>query len=576
MKFLWLFVCLAVARGQGTIKRDKLDPFCPGPPEKFFQCDESRCLNRLVICDGRKDCSDNWDEENCSCTKKKDCPAGIKCQKDRIWATSKCVNCAPGQRFTKFACEDINKCMENPNVCSGKGECVALGDSFQCVQCPRGFQASLRDSRLYNKSHSLDETETARRLLLCADRNECEERNACDDGVCFNRIGESSCQCPPNHEMRSDFRDNICQAVGEQPMIAIGSGTSISIFDLRSATEIQQLEWSESIVDVSAELDKVIFATRRQIWEYKYAVKSTLMLADFESDRDFSDGDIKEISVDWENHRVYVLTGDSIVVVDAEGRAVRIIEHRGNVSSIAVDPVAGYVFYSESGNVRRCHLDGFAESTRTVFTALPAGDDLQGTDAVAIDPNLKYAYYIHNRVLYGFDYDGHRSAIISASADYTHLGPFEDLLYATNRLAKTDSLVVMGRIGYSVGAIPESTVQSFGETLPMSFAIIQSAKFPLRPKETNSCNSEPCSSEWCFPMPLSVTPSYHCDCGLEKPGDCLPLKTHRLRPFTNYISPNEEKINVSGASVPITARISNFSIIIPIVLVHIFSLACFK
>ncbi|XP_003746322.1 low-density lipoprotein receptor-related protein 2 [Galendromus occidentalis] len=568
MKYLLLALCFALARGQSAQPK-----YCIGGAENFFQCANEttfRCLNRRLICNGEQDCSDNWDEANCACVRNRDCPRGVKCQKDRRSATSVCVNCAPGQRFRNSQCEDIDECTENPevDVCAGKGACVDRANGFECVACPKGYGASLRDPRLFTANAVYNESETFRKLLLCADYDECEEHNPCSGGACFNRVGSYSCECPLNHERRLDIREDVCQAIGEQPLVAIDNGTSIHIFELRSATQTQEFECTDQIVDLSADNGLVIFATRRQVWEYRIAVGAKLILADFGNDEDFSNGDIRKISADWENHRVYVLTGDSVSVIDIVGRAVKIIEHRGNISSIAVDPLAGYLFHSEFGRVRRSHLDGSIESTNIIFTALPA-DDLPDIEVLAVDPNLKYVYYIHNRVLYSFDYDGQRAVIMTGSADYTRLEPFEDLLYATYRVANSDSIVTIGRTGYSVGAQRESTVQSFKGTSPKSIAIIQSAKFPTRPEPMNSCLRKPCSSDWCFPSPLSRSPSHLCDCAAGERSNCLPLKTFRLRPASNDILPNEEKSAVRGASVPITAEMTKVGFIIPIVLVFL-------
>lgn len=305
------------------------------------------------------------------------------------------------------------------------------------------------------------------------------------------------------------------------------------------------------MVDVAAYKGVLFYAHRHQLWQLRLNTDFHSLVADLTKSSDLIEpvdvhslSPIRKLAVDWENQRVYILTGTAVILVNFFGKGINILSHRGNITGIAVDPVQRYFFYSESGVVQRVHLDGTSTPHR-IFRALTVDFDrnVQGGEALTLDPNIRRLYYIHQRVLYSFDYDGGSAVVISTQAPYAKLEPFEDRLYASFR-AFAHGLVSLHRTGYTFRNRPSTDSDSqghtvaFHETRPRSMSVVHIAKFPGSQKTARPCfGSEVCRSGWCFPVPEPGTSGHRCLCQPnERDPGCVRLVVHDFLPRDAVLS----------------------------------------
>lgn len=293
---------------------------------------------------------------------------------------------------------------------------------------------------------------------------------------------------------------------------------------------------NQQIVDIASYKDVIFYAYKHQLWEYRLTTNFHSIVADLTNHDQLYTAPIRKLAVDWENKRIYVLTELMVTLVDFFGEGLHIIHHQNTIGDIAVDPVERYLFYAETGVVKRTHLDGVSNSY-TIFRALRNVFDknVQGGEALALDPNTRTIYYIYRRVLYSFGYKGDQSVIMDTRAPYAKLEPFEDRLYANYR-ADAGGLVSLHRSGYT---FTEQSIDEwvkppnevvFHRTRPRTMSILHITKFPESHKTSKPCfSSEVCRSGWCFPLPDSNATGHRCVCSVtDRDSSCI------QSPLTNY------------------------------------------
>ncbi|XP_072042153.1 uncharacterized protein [Amphiura filiformis] len=110
------------------------------PPVDMTCANESIKIWPEQICDGRNDCKDFSDEQNCECTDKQfRCDNGL-CKFAYTERCDNVDNCGDGsdeRNCTYFECDNGTKKMTLNNVCDGDFDCLDLSDESTC-ECSAG------------------------------------------------------------------------------------------------------------------------------------------------------------------------------------------------------------------------------------------------------------------------------------------------------------------------------------------------------------------------------------------------------------------------------------------------------
>ncbi|PAV71762.1 hypothetical protein WR25_23259 [Diploscapter pachys] len=186
-------------------------------------CGDGTCLPRERVCDGRSDCSNSMDEQNCpgSCVDIKETEM-VRCSDSRFYplteacrgelsqCASSCPDCHP---TAAFACRKEHKCIQQSMVCNGIPDCVGGEDERDCDRvCD--LENSFKCARS-NKNKCIPAEQRCDGIWHCEDKSdemncrECPLKNTfmCDgnchpdwmrcDGFahCADGSDELSCTC---------------------------------------------------------------------------------------------------------------------------------------------------------------------------------------------------------------------------------------------------------------------------------------------------------------------------------------------------------------------------------------------
>ncbi|XP_071352984.1 ST14 transmembrane serine protease matriptase a [Trachinotus anak] len=156
---------------------DIKDP-CP----KQFQCNNQRCINSSLRCDGWNDCGDMSDELKCKCKSESiNCKNGL-C-KPMFWKCDGIDDCGDGTDELNCGCKSgqmtckNDKCVSEKNRCDGRDDC---GDGSDELNCGRTTEESCTDLTYRCKNNK----------CISKVNPECDGTRDCDDGS-----DEENCDC---------------------------------------------------------------------------------------------------------------------------------------------------------------------------------------------------------------------------------------------------------------------------------------------------------------------------------------------------------------------------------------------
>ena len=127
------------------------------------------------------------------------------------------------------------------------------------------------------------------------------------------------------------------------------------------------------------------------------------------------------IDADRVNQRLYLILQNAVVrALTYNGASVYNSDVGGGDAGIAVDPAAGYVFFSASGQIKRSDL---AFGNLTTIATDPSSDSFKYPKRIAIDPVAQRVYYGENLThdLIEIGYDGSGRTVIDAGNDWSNI-----------------------------------------------------------------------------------------------------------------------------------------------------------
>ncbi|KAB1257521.1 Low-density lipoprotein receptor-related protein 2 [Camelus dromedarius] len=238
--------------------------FCNRPG--VFQClDGNKCIEEKYHCDGAQQCLDGSDELDCW-KPVEDC--SLRCDKTRFY--EKCST-------SEFKCQN-GQCVSSSLRCDGNRDCLDHSDEEGCpawpltclsgeVKCPRSGECVLAE---WICDHDLDcKDGTDEKVCACEQGFElkssgqiCEDVDECRklggqpcSQTCINTQGSYSCTCHPGYLLEPD--GHTCKATGTEPVLLVAIQFKLLLYGLRSLKEDILATTDKNLIIFSIDYDLV-------------------------------------------------------------------------------------------------------------------------------------------------------------------------------------------------------------------------------------------------------------------------------------------------------------------------------
>ncbi|XP_030562387.1 low-density lipoprotein receptor-like isoform X2 [Drosophila novamexicana] len=384
-----------------------------------FQCSDRSCIAGHLTCNGQADCADGSDERDCKlAAPPKSCNA------------SSHFDCGGSQCIPLLkVCDKRKDCPDGEDEPAGKcgqNECAAKngGCMHRCVDHLVGYSCDCHEGyKLSEDGHS------------CVDVNECEQPGVCSQ-ICVNEIGGFKCECKAGY-MRDPRNHTRCKATEGHASLLLARRHDIRkiALDHMEMTSIVNNTKSATALDF-------VFRTGMIFWSdvttqsiYKAPIdegnEKTVVL---KQSSVTSDG----LAVDWiYNHVYYTDTHKcTIELTNFDGNMGKVlIEDALDIPrSIALDPIEGWMYWSDWGASPRIERAGMDGSHRTTIINY----DVKWPNGITLDLVRKRIYWVDGKlnVISSANYDGSQRRQILYSTEYLRhpfsISTFEDYIYWTD------------------------------------------------------------------------------------------------------------------------------------------------
>jgi low density lipoprotein-related protein 2 len=365
-------------------------------------------------------------------------------------------------------------------------QCKSTSSGGMCI-CPNGYMIDTSNNR------------------TCVDINECEMWDECDQ-LCSNTRGSYNCSCLTNYTLANS---GYCRHIHSDTVrLIISSGNKVFELDIRGQNNRQLLDFEVTSIDYNYANRKLFFADSKsnKIYstDYSFTTRPTSIMSIY--------GQVS-IAVDWVTNNLYIcerrLSRIDILSADGQLRTNFITTNIYSPSSLAIDPLVGYLFYTDEGGfsklqapkIVRVQLDG-----RERFTLI--SQKLLEPVALTIDLIKKRVYWLDRKYdhLETCDYYGLKRYVLASGSSMLPHSVSLDLFENTIFYADWTKLGIMRLNRHTVSNEANVTYFTKLNTKPQLIKVYHETKQPRR--EFNPCAQSQCE-HFCL---LSHGNGYRCKC----------------------------------------------------------------
>ncbi|XP_039607026.1 very low-density lipoprotein receptor isoform X2 [Polypterus senegalus] len=418
-----------------------------------MQCGSGECIHLKWRCDGDSDCKDGSDEYNCPARTCR--PDHFKCfDGSCVHGSRQCngiVDCTDGS--DEFSCKNVTlcegpdkfkcrtgECIDMSQVCNQKRDCPDWSDEplkecnlNECFTNNGGCSHICRDLTIGYECGCTPGLELIDRKT-CGDIDECQNPGICSQ-ICINLKGGYKCECLKGYQM--DPATGVCKAVGKEACLIFTNRRDIRKIGLERGeyTQIVDNLRNAIAVDVDHSFQKIFWADLGQ----KAIFRSSLEKHNQSSPVRIMDVQMPVgIAVDWIYKNIYWtdLGTKTISVATFDGNKKKVLFDSGlkEPASVALDPLSGFLFWSDWGEPAKIEKAGMNGADRHFLVI----DDIQWPNGIALDLIKKRLYWVDSKLhmLSSVDLNGQNRRKILQTQDYLahpfSLTVFEDRVFWTD------------------------------------------------------------------------------------------------------------------------------------------------